>query len=250
MNDALMDIDELRTRASGEGRAAAGGRPAGATLTLGSGGAELPLAGELAALLPRVPVAGVRLAEPADLTALPDQAIVRIIALLRECSSIGTRTAWSLTLGAQQLDLIPRLDHLPAPDTITVRENGTSFDGEWRSSRSFGLLYFRKGPKFLSVVDQRPESSSRTIVDDPAMMDVFLQALEARAWAEVTRTAQLTAAAEKLVDQGLIMRFGDHCVTLPVHMRSWPLGSVLLGGTLASAGKKSETNPHDAPVGI
>jgi hypothetical protein len=236
----LMDLGELRARASDEGRVPAGGRPADATLTLGSDGAELPAAGELAALLTRVPVARVRLAEPADFSALPGDEIVRIIALIRECSSIGVRVAWSLILGAEQLDLIPRLDHLPAPDGITVLEKGTLSADEWRSSSTFGLLYFRKGPKFLSVVDQRPESSSRIIMDDPTLMEVFLDALEGRAWAELTRTPQCAAAARDLVDKGLLMRVGDHCVTLPVHMRSWPLGAALLGGTLASAGKKPE----------
>lgn len=250
MTIALMDIGELRARASDGERAPAGGRPAAATLTLGAGGAELPAATELAALLPRVPVAGVRLAEPADFSALPAHTIARIVALLRECSSTGARASWSLVLGAEQLGLIPRLDHLPAPGTITVGEDGTPFDGEWRSSGAFGLLYFRKGPKFLSVVDQRPESACRIVMDDPATMDVFLQALEGCAWAEVTRTPQHAAAARDLVDRGLVLRIGDHCVTLPVHMRSWPLGSVLLGGTLAAAGKKSDTNPKDAPVGI
>ena len=235
---ALMDIDELRTRGSNDGRGPAGGRPA--TLTLGSDWAELPVATELAALLPRVPVAGVRLAEPVDFSALPSQVIVRIIALIRECSSIGTRVTWSLILGDEQLALVSRLDHLPAPDSISVLEKGTPSVGEWRSSRNFGLLYFRKGPKFLSVVDQRPESSREIIVDDPVLMDVFLQGLDGCAWAEVTRNSRYAAAARDLVSKGLAMRVGEHCVTLPVHMRSWPLGVALLGGTLAAAGKKSD----------
>jgi hypothetical protein len=237
---ALMDIGELRARAFGEGGASPGGRPATATLTLGAGGAELSAATELAALLPRVPVAGVRLAEPADFSALPGHAIVRIIALIRECSSIGARVTWSLALGPEQLDLIPRLDHLPAPDRITVREKGTLPVGRWRSSRQFGLLYFRKGPAFLSVVDQRLESGSRIVVDDPVLMDVFRRGMEGCTWAGLTRDPRCAAAAQDLVDRGLLLRVGEHCVTLPVHMRSWPLGTALLGGTLASAGKKPE----------
>ncbi|URM91485.1 DUF5825 family protein [Streptomyces sp. MRC013] len=210
------------------------------TLTLGADGAELPPATELATLLLRVPVTGVRLAAPADFSALPDHTIVRIIALVRECSSIGTRVSWSLVLGAEQLGLIPQLDHLPAPDAVTVPEEGASSAGEWRSSCDFGLLYFRKGPNFLSIVDQRPESGRRIVVDDPAMTDVFFQALEGCAWVEAARTPRYAAAARDLVDKGLLLRVGDHCVTLPVHMRSWPLGAVLLGGTLASAGRKPD----------
>jgi hypothetical protein len=241
-----MDIGELRARASDEERVSASGRPA--TLTLGSDWAELPVATELATLLPRVPVTGVRLAEPADFSALPGHAIARIIALIRECSSIGARVTWSLILGAGQLDLIPRLDHLPAPDRITVLEKETLSVGEWRSSSNFGLLYFRKGPKFLSVVDQRPESSSRIIVDDPVMIDVFFQGLEGCAWAEVTRNPRCAAAARDLVNKGLVMRVADHCVTLPVHMRSWPVGAALLGGTMASAGKKPGNDTRKAEV--
>jgi hypothetical protein len=236
-----MDIGELRARACAEGGGSAGGRPASATLILGPDWAELPGATELAALLSRVPLAGVRLAEPADFSALPGQAIARIIALLRECSSIGARVGWSLILGAEQLDLVSRLDHLPAPERITVRAKGELSVGEWRSAGNFGLLYFRKGPEFLSVVDQRPESASRIIVDDPAVIEAFFQALEGRGWAELTRSPGHAAAARDLVDKGLVMRVGEHCVTLPVHMRSWPLGVPLLGGTLASAGKKKKS---------
>jgi uncharacterized protein DUF5825 len=218
---APMDISELRARAAIESPVPSGGRPA--MLTLGPGWADLPGAAELAALLARVPVAELRLAEPVVFPDLPDRAIVRIVALLRECTSIGARVTWSLTLGAEQLDLIPRLDHLPAPDKVTVRTKGVLSVSEWRSSRNFGLLYFRKGPNFLSVVDRRPESSCRIIVDDAAMTDVFFQGLEGCAWTEVTRSSRHAAAARDLVNEGLVMCIGDYCVTLPVHMRSWPI---------------------------
>ncbi|GII87800.1 hypothetical protein Ssi03_57900 [Sphaerisporangium siamense] len=236
---ALMGIDELRDRGSDERRVPAG-RPATLTLTLGSDWAELPAATELAALLRRVPVAGVWLAEAVDFSALPSHVIVRIVALLRECSSIGARVTWSLILGAEQLGLVPRLDHLPAPDSVTVVGEGTPSVGEWRSAGNFGLFYFRKGPNFLFVVDQRPESSREIVMDDPILRDVFLEAVEGCAWSEVARSSRYAAAARDLVDKGLVMRVGDHCVALPVRMRSWPLGVALLGGTLASAGKKSE----------
>lgn len=240
MTSALTGIDEIRTRASDRRHVSAGSRPGSAILTVGAGEVELPLATELAALLPRVPVAGVRLAEPANFSALTGHTIVRIIALIRECSSIGSRVTWSLLLGSEQLDLIPKLDHLPAPAKIMVLGREAPFVGEWRSSSNFGLFYFRKGPKFLYIVDQRSDLSSQTIVDDPAMIDVFRQALEGCTWAEVTQDQRHAAAAHELVDKGIVMRVGDHCVTLPVHMRSWPVGAALLGGTLASAGKKPD----------
>ncbi|MGH4036096.1 DUF5825 family protein [Actinomycetota bacterium Odt1-20B] len=218
----------------------AGDPPGSATLTLGADGAGLPAATELAGLLPRVPVARVRFAADADFSTLSDQAVVRTIAVLRECSSIGVQVDWSLILDAEQSGLIERLDHLPAPGRITVRDNAAAPTGAWRSTDHFGLLYFRKGPGFLSVVDQRPESTRRVVVDDPALMDVFSRALAGCAWSEVTQDARHAGAARDLVDKGLLLRVGEHCVTLPVHMRTWPLGAALLGGTLAAAGKKLE----------
>lgn len=268
MTNTLMDIDTLRTRASAQSNPAeqpapsapsapsaqsaqssqpdqryapaAGERPGSATLRLGADGAELPRAGELAALLSRVPVARVQLAQAVDFSALPDHAIVRMLALIRECSSIGVRVAWSLVLDARRLDALSRLDHLPAPAAIRVPDERAESADDWRSAGKFGLFYFRKGPGFVSVVDQRPESGRRIILDDPVLMEVFLDALDGCAWPEAARTPHHAAASRALEEQGLIMRVGDHCVTLPVHMRTWPLGAALLGGTLASAGRKPD----------
>lgn len=240
----VMDIEELRTQASVEELELTRGRPARATLTLGTAAEELPVATELAALLSWVPVAGVRLAQPADFSTLSEDAIVRVIASLRECSSIGAQVGWSLILEADQVGLVPKLDHLPPPDSITVRGTGSPPVNEWRSSRSFGLLYFRKGPKFLSVVDRRSGATDRIVLDDPTVIDVFLRGLEGFTWPDVAETARASAAARDLVDRGMIMRVGNRGVTLPVHMRSWPIGAAMLGGTLASAGKKVDASPE------
>ncbi|TDP89929.1 DUF5825 family protein [Labedaea rhizosphaerae] len=206
-----IDIAELRARASAGERAA--GRPA--TLALG---ADLPTASELRTMLACVPVAGVRLAPPVDFDRLPGDVLVQIVALLRECSSIGVRVTWSLVSGPDKA-----LDHLPAPEGRP----------RWRSANTFGLFYFRRGPGFLSVVDRRPESIGRTTVAEPALLDAFHPTLDGCAW-------DGSAAVRRLVELGLVMRFGDHCVALPVHMRTWPIGAALLGGTLASAGKNPD----------
>ena len=236
----LTDITGLRARASAGGHMPVRGRPAVMTLTLGPDWTGLPAATELASLLLRVPVAGVRFVGPVDLSALPGHVVVRVIALLRECSSTGARVSWSIVLGPEQLGLIQRLDHLPAPDGITVTGRTAPSAREWRSSSGFGLFHFRKGPGFLVVSDQRPESRGRLVVDDPAMTEVFFQGLEGCTWAQVTGNPRHAAAAHALADKGVLLRIGDHCVVLPVHLRSWPLGAALLGGTLASAGKKKD----------
>lgn len=235
MNTSI-DIHELRARSENGVRTA--GRPASAALVLGTDGAELPGAAELADLLPRVPVAEVRLTGPADLTGHPERTIVRIIALLRECASVGAPVRWSLTLGADQLDLIRQLDHLPAPTEVTVLGQPAATADDWRSTHTFGLLYFRRGPGFLSVTDRRSGRTDRIVLDDPVAIDVFTRALGGCGWADLTATPEQAATAAELVRDGLILRIGDECVTLPVHMRTWPLGVVLLGGTLAAAGSK------------
>ena len=208
---APMDIAELRVRAADGHRA--GGRPA--TLSLGP---DLPTASELRTMLARVPVAGVRLASPVDFSRLPGDVLVRVLALLRECSSIGVRVTWSLVSGPDKA-----IDHLPAPEDRPG----------WRSAKTFGLFYFRRGPGFLSVVDRRPESIGRTTVAEPTLLDAFRTTLDGCAW-------NGSAALGRLVELGLVMRCGDHCVALPVHMRTWPIGAALLGGTLASAGKNPD----------
>ncbi|MGF1425946.1 DUF5825 family protein [Kitasatospora sp. LaBMicrA B282] len=242
MTSTLLDIAELRTRAADPGRARAGGRPATETLTLGADARELPTTDELAALLVAVPVAGVRLARPVDFATLPGEELVRTVALLRECAAVGVRVAWTLRLGADQLDLVPRLDHLPVPERILVPDQ--QIQGPWRSADMFGLFHFRRGPGFLSVVDNRPESRRRLVLDDPAVQQVFRRALPGCAWAELIADPDQAVAAAELVDLGMLLRIADYCVTLPVHLRSWPLGAALLGGTLAAAGTKpQEGNP-------
>ncbi|HEX4721652.1 MAG TPA: DUF5825 family protein [Pseudonocardiaceae bacterium] len=235
MNTSI-DIHELRARS--EIGAPTKGRPGSAALVLGTDGAALPGAAELAELLPRVPVAEVRLAGPADFADHPERTVVRIIALLRECASVGAPVTWSLALGADQFDLIRQLDHLPAPTEVTVLGRRVATADDWRSTHTFGLLYFRKGPDFLSVIDRRSGRTDRIVLDDPVAIDVFTRALGGCGWADLTATPERSAAAADLVRGGLILRFGDQCVTLPVHMRTWPLGVVLLGGTLAAAGSR------------
>ncbi|WNV87738.1 DUF5825 family protein [Umezawaea sp. Da 62-37] len=230
--NAFIDISELRARSTG-GSTPERGRPAAAILTLGADGSNLPTAPDLAVLLARVPVAEVRLARPVDLSDPRGGDAARTIALVRECSSVGARVTWSLTSGERTLDVSHLLGHLPAPHDMRVVGGG-----KWRSTDDFGLLYFRRGPGFLSVVDRRSGQSERLVLDDRVVVDVFTRGLEGCPWSELSKDARQAIAAQELVAVGLLLRVGDHYVTLPVHMRSWPMGTVLLGGTLASAGSK------------
>ncbi|MDT0264367.1 DUF5825 family protein [Jatrophihabitans lederbergiae] len=246
MTDAVLDMNRLRIRAADPDAAPPTGRPASETLTLGAGSEQFPTATELAALLPRVPVREVLLTGTVDISGTDDRTAARAIALVRECSSIGARVTWSLALEPSQLELVRRLDHLPAPERATIIGQRTIPLGEWRSTNHFGLFYFRKGPTFLSVVEQRAESDRRLIVNDPAEIEVLRRGLDGCAWAELAADARQATAAADMVNAGLLLRVGEHCVTLPVHMRSWPIGAKLLTGTLASAGPKQAAETGDA----
>lgn len=240
-----LDIDRLRSSEA----ASSAGRVASRTLTLGAGGEPLPAASELAALLARVPVGAVHLAEPVDLAEGADQTATRGLAVVRECSSIGVRVIWSLVLGPLQDELVTRLDHLPAPEQVTVPGQGRRPLGEWRSINTFDLFYFRKGPRFLSIVERRAESTRHLIVTDPAEIEVLHRGLDGCTGAELAQDARHLATAGQLVAAGLLLRLGDSYVTLPAHMRSWPIGAKLLTGTLASAGPKQQSDEAAGPTG-
>jgi Family of unknown function (DUF5825) len=216
-----VDLSGLRELALGAGTGVASAKQP--WLRLDSAEHDLPSASDLALLLSAAPVRGIRLVEPVDTARLPDLALARVIALLRESASIGVEVVWSLVLDTEHRDLIPRIDHLPTPESITVRGVGPLPLGEWRASRQFGLLHFRRGPGFLSVIDRRPESSSRIVLDDRATMEAFLRCLEPCSWQTLTSDPELAVPAGELLQERLTVRLGDSCVALPVHMRHWPI---------------------------
>ena len=100
----LTDITGLRARASAGGHMPVRGRPAVMTLTLCPDWTGLPAATELASLLLRVPVAGVRFVGPVDLSALPGHVVVRVIALQtsRRWRSIAPQAAATAADQAQK----------------------------------------------------------------------------------------------------------------------------------------------------
>lgn len=237
----VIELDELL--ADPEQPALPGSRAATATLRL-NGGQSLPQAADLAKLLSASPVSQVEVVDPLDLSTDSSETIVRTVAVLRECSSLGASVRWALRTSPGQSGLVSLLDHLPAPQRVELAGGGDQHVTPWRSDSYFGLFYFRRGPGFLSVVDQRPESSRRLVIDDPARMAVFRRCLDGCAWAELATEPGTADAAGDLLKAGLLLCPGGevsadaHLVTLPVHMRTWPIGAKLLTGTLASAGPK------------
>ncbi|MDB5937335.1 MAG: hypothetical protein JWQ01_4679, partial [Massilia sp.] len=227
----VIELDELL--ADPGQPALPGSRAATATLRL-NGGQSLPQAADLAKLLSASPVSQVEFVDPLDLSTDSSATIARTVAVLRECSSLGASVRWTLRTAPGQGGLVGLLDHLPAPQRVEFAGGGDQPVTPWRSDSYFGLFYFRRGPGFLSVVDQRPESGRRLVIDDPARMAVFRRCHDGCAWAELATEPGTADAAGDLLKAGLLLRPGDgasadaHLVTLPVHMRTWPIGSKLL----------------------
>ncbi len=92
---------------------------------------------------------------------------LRFIGELRECTAQGQSVAWSLSsLGGIDPSL---LYHLWPPGQSGPADSR----GQWRSAHHFGMCYYRRGPGFVLVHDERPAGRGETLIDQPADLDLF-----------------------------------------------------------------------------
>jgi hypothetical protein len=136
---------------------------------------------------------------------------VDAVAWLRDSLSEGDVHAWRASgLPAAQVSL---LLHLPPPET------GGGEHDRWRSAFRRGLCYYRRGPGFVQVKDVRePGRSATFLLDVPEVIEVFLRCLRPTSMTEVDPDA-----AKALIEERLMLRVEDQLVTLPYHMRRWPV---------------------------
>ncbi|MDF5754395.1 DUF5825 family protein [Spongiactinospora sp. TRM90649] len=133
------------------------------------------------------------------------------VAWLRDGLSDGDTPRWRVA-GLPEAQ-VPLLLHLPPPESADGPHD------RWRSGFRLGLCYYRRGPGFVQVKDVRePERSASFVLDVPELVEVFLRCLRP------TRAADVDPdAAGALLDERLLLRLGDRLVTLPYHMRRWPV---------------------------
>lgn len=140
-----------------------------------------------------------------------------VIRLLREASALAATVRWEVEIAAP----VPiwALAHLPPP----WRADGLDREDllAWRRRFRYGMCYYRRGPGFLSVYDGRRDPVSRRTLTDPAAVEALERLLlPCRSSA---LSPSLWAVLPDLDRLGLVLRLGDHVMTLPWRPERWPV---------------------------
>ncbi|MCX3059657.1 DUF5825 family protein [Streptomyces beihaiensis] len=162
--------------------------------------------------------------------------VTRGVHFLRECQSLGLRTQWEQAggtgcraagrhpCGSRRLTYdLGLLSHLPPP----VRQAGeaaelTELLRDWRERHSYGMLYHRRGPGFVAVMDRREHPApARLLLDHPGLLAAF-RALREPAPLDGL-DARLREAARLLAEDRLVLAVDGWAVALPPRIRRWPV---------------------------
>jgi hypothetical protein len=137
-------------------------------------------------------------------------AALSFVRFLREATSVGVWVSWS---GVIDSDLDAwQLYHLPPP----------SSDSAWRAGHEAGLCYYRIGPGFIQVSDRRPGTPPRQVVlNTQPQLDLFTRYLVPGPAADTG--SDTDGAHRDLVLGRLLLRIGDHAVTLPHRLLCRPV---------------------------
>ncbi|MFH0519363.1 DUF5825 family protein [Streptomyces sp. M41] len=159
----------------------------------------------------------VEVTEPLRLGAGGHESVLAV-RFLRECQSAGLRVRWRLSYEAATYDMSV-LRHLPPP---AETPGETAESRSWRAGYAYGMLYHRRGPDFVTVMDRRDRAASaRYTLDHPDLLSAFETVLEPARLGELSaahREAVGLLAAERLalVTDGWV-------VALPPRIRRWPV---------------------------
>lgn len=198
----------------------------------GAGGIRLSEAGA-ASLFDDSPPARLResgvhqiaITDEVELTADRGLATLSFVRFLREATSAGVWVRWSGTVDPD-LDT-ELLCHLPPPSSdsagsgLTESTAGTA----WRAGHEAGLCYYRLGPGFVQVTDRRPGAPPRQVVlNAQPRLDLFASHLVPGPVADIADTGGTRSEAyRELVRGRLLLRIGNHAVTLPHRLLCRPV---------------------------
>ncbi|KOX02882.1 DUF5825 family protein [Streptomyces sp. NRRL B-3648] len=158
----------------------------------------------------------VEVAVPLDLSGA-GRPTAEAVRFLRECQGLGLAVSWRAT-GTPPYDP-GMLGHLPPPAELP---DAADVLASWRAGHAHGVLYHRRGPDFVAVLDRRERGTAvRLTLDHPALHATFLRLLEP------TPVAALDAAGREalglLTAERLVLSSGGWAVTLPPRIRRWPV---------------------------
>lgn len=173
----------------------------------------------------------VALAAPITLTGGDTATALRMVALVRDLTSVGIAIDWTLRLpdraptddddeenrwGAGGWRLISHL-HPPSQVDAGGAGDADAVRTEWADTYFFGRFMYRRGPGFVQVRDRRLGTLNRFTVDDPAYL-AAIRTLTPGTPAAAVRPDVLAAFR----DEGLVWAAGGVALWLPYRVRRWP----------------------------
>ena len=159
-------------------------------------------------------------------------AAMNFIAFLRTALTEGVEVRWNARItgtstiaatgsSTSTLDTTP-LHHLWPPTTIAVAGHPPEPPRAWRAAFKYGLCYFRRGPGFILVKDNRiADRHVHLTIEHPDLMATFLAACDPMRDSALTATQR--EAVSVLCRENLVYRLDDLLLTLPIRMRRWPV---------------------------
>ncbi|MFG3014386.1 DUF5825 family protein [Streptomyces cinerochromogenes] len=158
----------------------------------------------------------VEAAVPLDLSGA-GRATAEAVRFLRECQGHGLSVRWRAA-GTPSYDPAV-LRHLPPPEELPADPDALA---AWRADHTHGVLYHRRGPDFVTVLDRRRRGTAvRLTLDHPGLLGTFVRLLDptpVAALDPVGREALALLTAERLV-----LACGGWAVALPPRIRRWPV---------------------------
>ncbi|MFJ7150832.1 DUF5825 family protein [Streptomyces sp. NPDC100445] len=138
------------------------------------------------------------------------------VRFLRECQGLGLRVDWRAA-GTPSYDPA-LLHHLPPP----TRPSPDHEPARWRAAYGHGVLYHRRGPDFVAVLDRRERGTAvRLTLDHPVLVATFLRLLDP------TPVDALDPAGREalglLTAERLVLAAGGWALALPPRIRRWPV---------------------------
>ncbi|SDP95793.1 hypothetical protein SAMN04487905_11849 [Actinopolyspora xinjiangensis] len=159
---------------------------------------------------------GLVITDPVDLT-LPDRTSVDTVRLLRDAVGHGLRIDWR----ASPVDGLSVTDftHLPPPANLDELSFLPDSDAEsWLDLYSYGQLFYRVGPGFVSIKDVRPTVPAARMTLEEEEARIFLELAEGGG-----ETGNSESLRSELVEYGLGIAAEGGFLVLPYRIRQWPI---------------------------